>query len=37
MALAIQGLLGIYTHFKIIFSSFMKSAFGILIEIALNL
>ena len=37
IVLAIQGLLCCHTNFRIICSSYLKSAIGILIEIVLNL
>ena len=36
MSLVIQSLLWFHTYFRIIFSSFLKNTFGILIGMALN-
>ena len=37
IVLTVRGLLHFHTNFKIIYSSSVKNAIGILIEIALNL
>ena len=37
IALAIQGLLWLHTHFRVVFSISVKNAIGILIDIALTL